>query len=61
MFVVFCIKDAQSADAKVLEKAAEAIDDIPFAMTNSDDIYSKFEVSKDGIILFKKVTFCLGL
>ncbi|XP_015231328.1 protein disulfide-isomerase [Cyprinodon tularosa] len=52
--VIGFFKDAQSADAKVLEKAAEAIDDIPFAMTSSDDIYSKFEVSKDGIILFKK-------
>lgn len=52
--VIGFFKDAQSADAKVLEKAAEAVDDIPFAMTSNDDIYSKFEVSKDGIILFKK-------
>lgn len=52
--VIGFFKDAQSADAKALEKAAEAIDDIPFAMTSNDDIYSKFEVSKDGVILFKK-------
>ncbi|MEQ2232638.1 Protein disulfide-isomerase [Ilyodon furcidens] len=52
--VIGFFKDAQSADAKALEKAAEAIDDIPFAMTSDSDIYSKFEVSKDGIILFKK-------
>uniref|UniRef100_A0AAX7UES1 protein disulfide-isomerase n=1 Tax=Astatotilapia calliptera TaxID=8154 RepID=A0AAX7UES1_ASTCA len=36
------------------EKAAQAIDDIPFAKTSSDAIYSKFEVSKDSVVLFKK-------
>uniref|UniRef100_A0A672YRF3 protein disulfide-isomerase n=1 Tax=Sphaeramia orbicularis TaxID=375764 RepID=A0A672YRF3_9TELE len=36
------------------EKAAEAIDDIPFAMTSDDAVYSKFEVSKDSVVLFKK-------
>lgn len=56
----FSFQDAGSADAKAFEKAAEAIDDIPFAMASSDAVYSKFEVSKDGVVLFKKVTqtFC---
>uniref|UniRef100_A0AAQ5X3X2 protein disulfide-isomerase n=1 Tax=Amphiprion ocellaris TaxID=80972 RepID=A0AAQ5X3X2_AMPOC len=40
--------------AKAYEKAAEAIDDIPFAMTSNDAVYSKFEVSKDSVVLFKK-------
>lgn len=53
---VVCLQDAGSADAKAFEKAAEAIDDIPFAMTSDDAVYSKFEVSKDGVVLFKKVT-----
>ncbi|XP_012738098.1 protein disulfide-isomerase [Fundulus heteroclitus] len=52
--VIGFFKDAQSAGAAVLEKAAEAMDDVPFAIASSDDIYSKFEVSKDGIVLFKK-------
>lgn len=51
-----CLQDAGSADAKAFEKAAEAIDDIPFAMTSDDAVYSKFEVSNDGVVLFKKVT-----
>ncbi|XP_017292352.1 protein disulfide-isomerase [Kryptolebias marmoratus] len=52
--IIGFFKDAESDGAKTLEKAAEAVDDIPFAMTSSDAVYSKFEVSKDGIILFKK-------
>ncbi|XP_072240292.1 protein disulfide-isomerase [Leuresthes tenuis] len=52
--VIGFFKDATSAGAKAYEKAAEATDDVPFAMTSSDAIYSKFEVSKDGIVLFKK-------
>lgn len=55
------VQDAESEAAKALEKAAEAVDDIPFAMTSSDDVYSKFEVSKDGIILFKKVFLYLNI
>lgn len=54
-----CPQDATSPGAKAYEKAAEAIDDIPFAMTSDDAIYSKFEVSKDSIVLFKKVKAAL--
>lgn len=37
------------------------MDDVPFAITSSDAVYSKFEVSKDSVVLFKKVSlkFCL--
>lgn len=51
--VIGFFKDVNSADAKVFEKAAEAIDDIPFAVTSDDAAYSKF-VPKDGVVLFKK-------
>ncbi|XP_075891788.1 protein disulfide-isomerase [Nelusetta ayraudi] len=51
--VIGFFKDVNSADAKVFEKAAEAIDDIPFAMTSDDAAYSKF-VTKDDVVLFKK-------
>lgn len=53
-----CLQDADSADAKAFEKAAEATDDIPYAIAADDAIYSKFEVSKDSVVLFKKVTSC---
>ncbi|KAF7667015.1 hypothetical protein LDENG_00083300 [Lucifuga dentata] len=52
--VIGFFKDADSAGLKVYEKAAEAIDDIPFAVTSDDAVFSKFEVSKDSIVLFKK-------
>ncbi|KAG8001012.1 Protein disulfide-isomerase [Nibea albiflora] len=52
--VIGFFKDAESAGAKAYEKAAEAIDDIPFAITSDDAVYSKFEVSKDSVVLFKK-------
>lgn len=51
-----CLQDASSADAKAFEKAAEATDDIPFAITSDDAVYSKYDVSKDSVVLFKKVT-----
>uniref|UniRef100_A0A3B4AFI5 Protein disulfide-isomerase n=1 Tax=Periophthalmus magnuspinnatus TaxID=409849 RepID=A0A3B4AFI5_9GOBI len=52
--VIGFFKDPKSADAQAFEKAAEAIDDIPFASTSDDAVYSKFEVAKDGVVLFKK-------
>uniref|UniRef100_A0A8C2X1L8 Protein disulfide-isomerase n=1 Tax=Cyclopterus lumpus TaxID=8103 RepID=A0A8C2X1L8_CYCLU len=52
--VIGFFKDANSADAKAYEKAAETTDDIPFAITSDDAIFSKYEVSKDSVILFKK-------
>lgn len=52
----FFLQDADSADAKAFQKAAEAVDDIPFAMTSDEAVHSKFEVSKDSVVLFKKVT-----
>uniref|UniRef100_A0A3Q3WAS3 Protein disulfide-isomerase n=1 Tax=Mola mola TaxID=94237 RepID=A0A3Q3WAS3_MOLML len=52
--VIGFFKDVNSADAKAFEKAAEATDDIPFAITSEDAVYSKFEVSKDSVVLFKK-------
>ncbi|XP_029950324.1 protein disulfide-isomerase [Salarias fasciatus] len=52
--IIGFFKDADSEGAKAYQKAAEAVDDIPFAMTSSDAVYSKFEVSKDSVVLFKK-------
>lgn len=35
--------------------AAEAVDDIPFGISSSADVFTKYELSKDGVVLFKKV------
>lgn len=52
-----CVRaqDVESDGAKAFIKAAEAIDDIPFGITSDDAVFSKFEVTKDGVVLFKKV------
>ncbi|CAL1602207.1 unnamed protein product [Knipowitschia caucasica] len=52
--VIGFFKDPKSEDALAFEKAAEAIDDIPFASTSDDAVYSKLEVTQDGVVLFKK-------
>ncbi|KAI5613755.1 protein disulfide-isomerase precursor [Silurus asotus] len=52
--VVGFFKDVESEGAKTFIKAAEAIDDIPFGITSDDAVFSKFEVTKDGVVLFKK-------
>lgn len=49
------MQDVESDDAKTFIKAAEAIDDIPFGITSDDAVFAKFEVTKDGVVLFKKV------
>uniref|UniRef100_A0A8C5D3A0 protein disulfide-isomerase n=1 Tax=Gouania willdenowi TaxID=441366 RepID=A0A8C5D3A0_GOUWI len=38
----------------IYQRAADAVDEIPFAMTSSDAVFSKFEVSEDSVVLFKK-------
>uniref|UniRef100_A0A672QXK0 Protein disulfide-isomerase n=1 Tax=Sinocyclocheilus grahami TaxID=75366 RepID=A0A672QXK0_SINGR len=52
--VIGFFKDVESADAKAFIKTAEAVDDIPFGITSDDAVISKFEVAKDGVVLFKK-------
>ncbi|XP_028310762.1 protein disulfide-isomerase [Gouania willdenowi] len=52
--VVGFFKDAASDGAKIYQRAADAVDEIPFAMTSSDAVFSKFEVSEDSVVLFKK-------
>ncbi|CDQ69698.1 protein disulfide-isomerase [Oncorhynchus mykiss] len=52
--VIGFFKDVESEGAKAFLNAAEAVDDVPFGITSNDAVYSKFEVSKDGVVLFKK-------
>ncbi|CDQ68894.1 unnamed protein product [Oncorhynchus mykiss] len=52
--VIGFFKDAESEGATAFLKAAEAVDDVPFGITSNDAVFSKFEVSKDGVVLFKK-------
>uniref|UniRef100_A0A8C5UAY8 Protein disulfide-isomerase n=1 Tax=Malurus cyaneus samueli TaxID=2593467 RepID=A0A8C5UAY8_9PASS len=52
--VIGFFKDVTSEAAKEFLSAAEAVDDIPFGISSSTDVFSKYQISKDGVILFKK-------
>ncbi|XP_054634474.1 protein disulfide-isomerase [Dunckerocampus dactyliophorus] len=52
--VIGFFKDVTSAGAKAFEKAAEGVEDIPFAMTSEEAVFTKFEASQDSVVLFKK-------
>ncbi|XP_054987010.1 protein disulfide-isomerase [Sorex araneus] len=52
--VIGFFKDAESDFAKQFLLAAEAVDDVPFGITSSSDVFSKYQLDKDGVVLFKK-------
>ncbi|XP_040186748.1 protein disulfide-isomerase isoform X1 [Rana temporaria] len=52
--VVGFFKDSESELAKAFLQAADSVDDLQFAITSDDAAFSKYEVGKDGIVLFKK-------
>ncbi|KAM4890161.1 protein disulfide-isomerase isoform 3-T6 [Sylvia borin] len=52
--VIGFFKDLTSEAAKEFLLAAEAVDDIPFGISSSADVFTKYEISKDGVSLFKK-------
>ncbi|KAM4692651.1 protein disulfide-isomerase [Rhinophrynus dorsalis] len=52
--VIGFFKDTESELAKVFLQAAEAVDDVPFGITSNEAAFSKYELEKDAIVLFKK-------
>ncbi|NWH82512.1 PDIA1 isomerase, partial [Piaya cayana] len=52
--VIGFFKDLTSEAAKEFLSAAEAVDDIPFGISSSADVFSKYQLSQDGVVLFKK-------
>ncbi|KAM4031051.1 protein disulfide-isomerase [Anomaloglossus baeobatrachus] len=52
--VIGFFKDAECDLAKAFLQAAESVDDVPFGITSSDAAFSKYDVEKDNIVLFKK-------
>nr|XP_034960142.1 protein disulfide-isomerase [Zootoca vivipara] len=52
--VIGFFKDAESDAAKQFLLAAESIDDIPFGISSNSDVFAKYQLSKDGVALFKK-------
>jgi len=52
--VVGYFKDTKSDDAKAFMEAASTTDDVPFAIVHDKDAAKALEVSKEGVVLFKK-------
>lgn len=46
--------DRDSAEAKVFLSTANAVDDIPFGITKSEEVYKKYEASCGKVIVFKQ-------
>ncbi|XP_055323750.1 protein disulfide-isomerase [Sitodiplosis mosellana] len=47
-------KDPESAEAKTFLSVASGVDEYPFAITEADDVFSKYEAKDGAIILFKQ-------
>ena len=54
-------QDEESAGAKAFLEAAATTDDIPFAMTSNDAVFSEYKVTQDTVVLFKKVSCRLNM
>jgi len=52
--VIGFFKDQNSEAAKTFIEVAKTIDDVPFGITSSEDVFSDNKVDKDSIVLFKK-------
>lgn len=51
--IIGFFKDRESSEAKTFLSTANAVDDYPFAITSSEDVYSKYEAKCGSIVLFK--------
>lgn len=52
--VVGFFKDRESAEAKAFFATAVAIDDYPFGVTSSEEVYAKYEAKCGSVVLFKQ-------
>lgn len=52
--VIGFFKDQESDAAKAFLDVAGTTDDVPFAITSSDDVFAEYKVEKDSVVLFKK-------
>ena len=53
--VLLLLQSADSDAAKAFLQVAGGIDDIPFAITSTDSVFSEYSVEGEGVVLLKKV------
>ncbi|XP_038633011.1 protein disulfide-isomerase [Scyliorhinus canicula] len=52
--IIGFFKDVEGSDAKIFLQAAEAFDEVPFGIASQADLFTKYDVKQDGVVLFKK-------
>lgn len=59
--VIGFFKDQSSDLAKAFLAVASGIDDIPFGISESDEVSSNYQIQDGSVVLFKKVSIILDL
>ena len=54
VLVVGFFKDQDSDAAKAFLEVAGVTDDLPFAITSTDEVFAEYKVEKEGVVLLKK-------
>lgn len=57
--VLYTLQDLEEGVVKVFYETAADIADLPFAVTGHDEIFSKYEISGDTVLLIRKVLISL--
>jgi len=55
---VYTLQGLEEGIVKVFYETANDIADLPFGVTGHDEIFSKYEISKDTVLLIRKVRIC---
>ncbi len=57
--ILYTLQDLEEGVVKVFYETAADIADLRFAVTGHDEIFSKYEISGDTVLLIRKVTIYL--
>ena len=49
------VQDLETDGAKAFLETASGMDDVPFAITSNDDVFTENKVDGEAVVLFKKV------
>lgn len=55
---VYTLQGIEEGIVKVFYETANDIADLPFGVTGHDEIFSKYEISGDTVLLIRKVRIC---
>ncbi|MGH0158591.1 UNVERIFIED_CONTAM: hypothetical protein FKN15_000315 [Acipenser sinensis] len=54
--IVGFFKDLEKGEAQVFYEAAQDIPDLPFGVTKNKNVFSKYDITKNAVVLFKKTS-----